>query len=368
MKKIYEVIIIGGGPSGLILSNYLHENNIEFLLIDQGKNISKRKCIKNCNKCNEKFCNILSGIGGAGFFSDGKLNFSYDIGGNTKKVFSKKEYNLAIKYLIKKFNFTINKKSKILIKNFNNTHKNICKFISIDQSHIGSDNLIYFINKLSLPFKHKIITEEEIKKINYKNNLFNISINNKNYISKILVIATGQAGSSFAVKMANKNHVQTYNGVADIGIRLEVSSFLYDPLIKLQYDPKLYFKTNPIIRTFCTNPNGYIIKENKGDYVTVNGYSNMNTKSKKTNFAMMCSLYNLNNSKKFTENICKKISLHTKNELIKETINEFRKKSELQKFYPPKVINSLKESLNILEKVLNKKLIGTIYAPEVKFI
>ncbi len=52
------------------------------LVIERGKAPSKRHCrigdYRECVKC--KPCDILSGIGGAGLFSDGKLNYIYKLG------------------------------------------------------------------------------------------------------------------------------------------------------------------------------------------------------------------------------------------------------------------------------------------------
>ena len=80
MKKIYDVIIIGAGPAGLFAAYELIEHNkkLNILLLDEGKFAENRFCpmSQNNGKClNCKPCNILSGYGGAGTFSDGKLNF-----------------------------------------------------------------------------------------------------------------------------------------------------------------------------------------------------------------------------------------------------------------------------------------------------
>ena len=80
----YDVIIVGAGPAGLFTAYELIKNNknLNILLLDEGKFADKRICpMKKTGKCvNCNPCNILSGYGGAGTFSDGKLNFIPKLG------------------------------------------------------------------------------------------------------------------------------------------------------------------------------------------------------------------------------------------------------------------------------------------------
>ena len=76
---MYDVAIIGAGPAGLFAAYELIENNskLKVALLDKGHLAKNRKCplqvhATSCVNC--KPCAILSGYGGAGTFSDGKLN------------------------------------------------------------------------------------------------------------------------------------------------------------------------------------------------------------------------------------------------------------------------------------------------------
>lgn len=60
------------------------------------------------------------------------------------------------------------------------------------------------------------------------------------------------------------------------------------------YEAKLVYRTqryNDLVRTFCMNPNGYVVAENTDGIVTVNGHSYRDPKlhSNNTNFALLVS-------------------------------------------------------------------------------
>ena len=75
-------------------------NKLKIALLDRGEKVSKRFCPMNKNKTDCKNCNpcrILSGYGGAGTFSDGKLNFIPKLGkSDLTKYMSLSEANKLI--------------------------------------------------------------------------------------------------------------------------------------------------------------------------------------------------------------------------------------------------------------------------------
>ena len=76
----YDVVIIGARPAGLFSAYELitQNKNLKIAILDKGFKVAKRTwpmnkkglSYQNCNPCG-----ILSGYGGAGTFSDGKLIF-----------------------------------------------------------------------------------------------------------------------------------------------------------------------------------------------------------------------------------------------------------------------------------------------------
>lgn len=82
-NNLYDVIIIGAGPSGIFCAYELirQKPELKILMVEKGRPIEKRVCPKRTTKvcvgC--KPCSITTGFAGAGAFSDGKLSLSPDV-------------------------------------------------------------------------------------------------------------------------------------------------------------------------------------------------------------------------------------------------------------------------------------------------
>ena len=98
----YDVIIVGAGPAGIFSALELTEkNNLNVLILDRGPDIDQRKCPSSrgfeCHHCEP--CSVLSGWGGAGAYSDGKLTLSTEVGGWLNQYVSQKELEALVKYV-----------------------------------------------------------------------------------------------------------------------------------------------------------------------------------------------------------------------------------------------------------------------------
>ena len=75
--KVYDCVIVGAGPSGLTAANLLTKTTTNYLIIEKGKTLF--------NRDTKSPKDIVTGIGGGGLFSDGKVSF-YPSGTNLYKL------------------------------------------------------------------------------------------------------------------------------------------------------------------------------------------------------------------------------------------------------------------------------------------
>ena len=158
----YDVIIVGAGPAGLFAAYELITNNnqLKIAILDKGKKVSNRCCPMNkngiqCANCNP--CQILSGYGGAGTFSDGKLNFTPKLGkSDLFKYMSESEAYKLVDDTEKIFT-RFKMDSQIFPSNMSEAEKikrkvaiQGARLLLIKQKHLGSDRLPEYINDLSV--------------------------------------------------------------------------------------------------------------------------------------------------------------------------------------------------------------------------
>lgn len=299
----YDVIIVGAGPAGIFSALELVENsNLNILLLDKGPDIDKRRCPASrgfgCVNCEP--CNLLSGWGGAGAFSDGKLTLSTEVGGWLNQYISEKELIALLGYvdsIYLKFGAPphvyggqaekieeIEKKASLV--GLKLVHQKI--------RHMGTERCAETLRKMrqELDGKVDIQMRKDVKSLLVKNGVVEgvETVEGKKYYGRYVVVAPGRSGAEWLKTEAQTLGLKTLNNPVDVGVRVEVRAAVMEELTKVLYEPKFIYYSkffDDQVRTFCVAPYGEVISESYNGVLTVNGQSYAERKTENTNFAIL---------------------------------------------------------------------------------
>jgi uncharacterized FAD-dependent dehydrogenase len=313
---VYDIVIVGAGPAGLFaayevanLKNSENGKELKVLLVDKGLRPLKRTCPlltpkEKCTFCDP--CNITYGIGGAGTYSSGIINLRPDIGGELHEILRSwdKAQELVdyVDEVLVKFGAPKDRFFEPNMEKVKDIQRKAAKvgaeFIPIRQRHIGTDKTPLVIeNILNYIEKSGVKVEEltNVLEIQKKGDHFLLKTNRKEEIeTKTLLVAPGRAGAKWFLEQARNLGVDMVPGPLDIGVRVEVESFVMEELTSAVWDPKVVLYTKKYddkVRTFCVNPRGYIMKEVYDDgTIGVNGQTFADRKSNNTNFAFLTTI------------------------------------------------------------------------------
>jgi hypothetical protein len=307
LTKNYDVIIVGAGPAGIFsaLEILTQKKDAKILIIEKGKDLDKRVCpmkIKeiSCAACPE--CALLSGWGGAGAYSDGKLNLSPDVGGFLSRYISPDRLvsliayvdEIYIRYGAPKDTYSGNTEEVSTIARL--ASENNLLFIPSRIRHIGTDRCKTLLKNIKKDLNRRIetmFTAEADKVIIRKRKSVGVRLKDgKNLFSEFMILAPGREGSRWLEKEAKRLRLTLFRNPVDIGLRVEIAAPVFEPLTRITYEPKLVFRSktfNDRVRTFCVNPYGEVVKEYLKGIWTVNGHSYAERRTNNTNFALLAS-------------------------------------------------------------------------------
>ena len=305
-KKEYDVIIIGAGPAGIFTAlELIKKNNISVLILEKGEEIEKRECLmrsKNggCFHCSP--CAIISGWGGAGAFSDGKLNLSSEIGGQLDNYIDKGKVAELIEYVddiylefgADKTVYGTDKEKIDIIKKEASLAK--LKLIPTRIRHLGTEKCAEILKKMQdyLITKIDIKTNNKVKRILLDNGraIGIETVKGEIIKGKYIVAMPGRAGSEWLKGQAEDMDIKISNNPVDVGVRVEVPAVAMKRLTDAIYESKLVYYTEKFddrVRTFCMCPYGEVVTEFSDGITSVNGHSYQEHRTDNTNFAILVS-------------------------------------------------------------------------------
>ena len=279
-SKINErIVVVGSGPCGLFCAYKLAQYGYKPLIIERGEQTNDRilsvEKFWNTGILNKE-SNVVFGEGGAGTFSDGKLN-----------TLVKDKRNLMSEVF------------KIFVENGAPQ-----EITYIKNPHIGTDllrNIIVNMRNKIIEMGGEFRFSTKLTDINISNNeVVSITVNDNEVIPcSILVLAIGHSATD-TIKMLYNKGMNMSNKPFAVGLRVMHDQELIN---KNQYgdysvylEPASYKLThvtpdNHGVYSFCMCPGGYVVNSSSFDgKLVINGMSNYKRDSGVANSAIVVSV------------------------------------------------------------------------------
>ena len=301
----YDVVIVGAGPAGIFSALELSgKSDLDIIMLEKGSDIDKRRCPASrglgCIHCNP--CHLLSGWGGAGAFSDGKLTLSTSVGGWLNEYIGKEKLSELLKYVDKIYSryadssvvygYDIDEVERI------EKQASLAGLRLIRQKirHLGTDNCREALKKIrqDLDDRVEVRTNTEVKSLIVKDGEIKgvKTVDGNEIFGKYVIVAPGRVGAEWLKSQAEALGLKTLNNPVDVGVRVETLASVMESLTSVLYEPKFIYYSqafDDMVRTFCVAPHGEVITESYNGVISVNGQSYANRKTENTNFAILVS-------------------------------------------------------------------------------
>ena len=314
-----KIVIVGAGVAGINAATKLVDNGYPgelITIIDMGKD--------PYNRLPEE---VMTGMLGAGGWSDGKLTYHTAIGGVLSKYTGEEKAMELMDQVITNFKRFHPKPEEVQCSNPEEEPEFIKPYFGLRLFpvwHVGTDYLSeiaknwydYLVSK-----GVQFIWEEKVIKINFeKKEITSKSMINENRLKRVscydeLIFAVGKSGIDFAQQLANEYELPDEPKSVQIGVRFEAPQEHFQNLIDISYDFKLYRKFDDkgvSLRSFCTNNNAAFVavEETYGD-VSYNGHAKKDPKylNGMTNFGILMEIKGIDNPFEWCREAVKKVQI-----------------------------------------------------------
>ena len=356
-------VIVGFGPAGMFAALTLARAGLCPIVLERGADADTRtKQVENFlngGKLNTE-SNVQFGEGGAGTFSDGKLN-------------------TGIK----------NRLSRTVLEEFV-AHKAPESILIDAKPHIGTDILVNVVKNIRTEIESlggKVIFNTKLEKINIKNGkIYSVLTQNSEIPCDKLILATGHSARD-TFKMLLENTVAIIKKPFSMGVRIEhlqedINKSLYGTFYNnknlgpAEYKLATHLDNGRGVYTFCMCPGGQVINASSENFgIAVNGMSLNARSNTNANSALLVNvepqdfggediLSGCNLQRKIEQSAYNllegKVPVNTVGNFlygeefkigkIKPSVKPYYDYGDFGKIFPPFIIESLKSSIPIFDK------------------
>lgn len=271
-KSEYRPIIVGAGPAGLFAALVLAQNGVKPIVLEQGKSVDERlkdiQEFKSTGKLNV-LSNVQFGEGGAGTFSDGKLNTGIS------SPFCRKVLEEFV--------------------NFGAPEQ----ILYLSKPHLGTDNLVNIIRNMRneiVRLGGEFCFNEKVTDFEFKENKLEAVICSRKIKTDTVVLAIGHSSRETFEKLYNLGFNMEAKAFS-VGARIEhkqalINESQYGNETKLKLPAAeyklVYHGKDRSLYTFCMCPGGVVVaSSSEENTIVTNGMSYFARDGENANSALL---------------------------------------------------------------------------------
>lgn len=299
-ESTHDVAIIGTGPAGMFAA---------LELVDRKPGIRVVMFEKGPVRAMGDKDNVTSGWGGAGAFSDGKLDLSSVVGGTVHEEIGQEAFDELMSYVDSRYLYFGGNHDRLVDASREPETADQVRRLKARSLGAGLDLRPFPIRHLGTDTAHTIV-------MNIRRYLLNrgVDIRTECPVNEIepdgpdgivlkvgndghetvkaeyVIAAPGRSGAEWMSGQARKLGLKLMNNGIDVGVRVEVLNETLKDITDLLYESKIIYhshKSDDKLRTFCMCPSGYVAMEDYRGLKTANGHSYAGRESQNTNFAIL---------------------------------------------------------------------------------
>lgn len=295
---VHDVAIVGGGPAGLFTAQGLIEGarvgRLSVVLLEMGPEPEVRGCPaddKGCKHCN--LCTVISGLGGAGLRSDGKLVLDLSSGGHVQEFTNLTER--AADDLVERVVSTLKRHDGDSEMGPDSRHRNLEiseQFAKIDLSikvypvlHLGTKNLTKIMGKFAESLRNHqddegvaldVVSRCEVLTLDREEGHFRINTSKGEYRARRVVLAAGKSGSTRVRQFLGSEGLSEIQRPVWLGVRVDAPHAAGRDLLAISFDPKISMQdAHGRVKTHCFCRHGSVLIMKHRGAVLVGGHSQL---------------------------------------------------------------------------------------------
>ena len=302
MPRRPQVAIVGAGPAAIFAALSLSESGASVKVFDKGPDIDARIAHSEGRLDSRDRHWLLCGWGGAGAFSDGKLTYALEVGGQLASYLTPAGAQKLMEE-VDQIWLRFGAPEKVyggdedaMDELSRRAVRADLQFVPSRIRHLGTDRCPVVLRNMRQAMGKNVEVHAEEGVVRIVANQGQVTAVEtslgKRYRADYVIAAPGREGSPWFMEEAARLGLGRADNPVDVGVRVEVPAEVMADVTAVAYESKLVFYSQSFdnrVRTFCMCPYGEVVTEEGEGIITVNGQSYANKRTENTNFALLVS-------------------------------------------------------------------------------